>query len=76
MSKVVPMTLSVSSYKKLITLSNVIINIADVIAMGGNYRGHLVRGLLLQLKEDVDLALYQMERDEGDFISTLSDGKG
>lgn len=58
-----PLTLTGSTYKRLKTISNTINNVADIVSMGGDVRQDLVRNLLIQLGEQVYLALEQVEQD-------------
>lgn len=58
-----PLTLTGSAYKRIRTISNTLNNITDVVAMGGDVRQDLIRNLLIQLSEQVLIALEQLEED-------------
>lgn len=56
-------TLTVSSYKKVLQISNTLKCVAEVIAEGGDIREELVYNMLLQLIKETDKAMRQIEKD-------------
>lgn len=58
-----PLTLTISAYKRLRHIRNVIQAITDSTSQGADVKKEVVINLLVQLGEEISLTIEQIERD-------------